>query len=99
MSQALSPRHHHFILNTDNRPHPLANTLTLIAACLGTVAVISAGFPSLHMLSGWTGAVGLATGLWSQLVSATTAGRFVNVTAMIFSGLGLLFGLGHGGLY
>ena len=99
MSQALSPRHHHFILNTDNRPHPMANTLALIAAVLGTVAVISAGFPSLHMLGGWTGATGMATGLWSQLVSATTAQRFVNVTAIIFSGLGLLFGLAHGGLY
>jgi hypothetical protein len=99
MSQTLSPRHQHFILNTDHRPHPLANTLTLITACLGTIAVISAGFPSLHMLAGWTGATGLAVGLWAQMVSATTAGRFVNATAMIFSGLGLLFGLGHGGLY
>src|ERR1700761_4491961 len=99
MSQTLSPRHQHFILNTDHRPHPLANTLSLLAAALGTIAVVGAGFPSLHMLGGWTGVFGLATRLGSQLVSATPAQRFVHVAAMIFSGLGLLFGLGHGGLY
>jgi hypothetical protein len=43
--------------------------------------------------------LGLASGLWSQMISATTAERWINVSAMIVSGVGLLFGLAHGGLY
>ncbi len=98
MSQALSPRHHHF-LNTDGRSHPMANSLALLAACFALIAVVCAWYPSLHLLGSWTGAAGLCTGLWSQMVSATTSERFINVSAMILSGLGLLFGLAHGGLY
>jgi hypothetical protein len=99
MSQALSPRHHHFILNTDGRPHPMANSLALLAACFGIIAAVCAWYPSTHLLGSWAGVAGLGTGLWSQMISATTAERFINVSAMILSGLGLLFGLAHGGLY
>lgn len=99
MSQAISPRHHHFTLNTDGRSHPMANTLSMVALCCGIIAAVSAWYPSTHLLGSWTGVVGLFTGLWSHMISATTAERFINVTALILSGVGLLFGLGHGGLY
>jgi hypothetical protein len=33
------------------------------------------------------------------MISATTAERFVNITGVVLSGIGLLFGLAHGGLY
>lgn len=99
MSQTISPRHHHLTLNTDGRRHPMANTLALLAACCAVVSAVSAWYPSTHLLGSWTGLIGLATGLWSQMISATTAERFINVSAMIVSGVGLLFGLAHGGLY
>ena len=98
MSQTVSTRHH-LTLNTDGRPHPVANTLAVLAACLAVVSAVSAWYPSTHMIGSWTGLAGLLIGLWSQMVSATTAERFINVSAMIVSGVGLLFGLAHGGLY
>ena len=99
MSQTVSSRSRHLTLNTDGRPHPLQNTLAVLAALFALISAVSAWYPSTHLLGSWTGALGLATGLWSQMVSATTAERWINCTAMIVSGVGLLFGLAHGGLY
>lgn len=99
MSQTISPQHHHFTLNTDGRPHPVANSLALVAACFAVISAVSAWYPSTHLLGAWAGLAGLGTGLFSQMVSATTAERWINVSAMVVSGVGLLFGLAHGGLY
>jgi hypothetical protein len=99
MSQTVSPQHHHLTLNTDGRRHPMANTLAVLAGCLALVAAVSAWYPSTHLVGSWTGLAGLITALWSQMISATTAERWINVSAMIVSGVGLLFGLAHGGLY
>ena len=99
MSQTVTPRHHHFILNTDGRRHPMANTLAVLAGCLALVSAVSAWYPSTHLAGSWTGAFGLLAGLWAQMISATTAERWINVSAMIISGVGFLFGLAHGGLY
>ncbi|WP_034266784.1 hypothetical protein [Actinospica robiniae] len=99
MSQTASSRHGHLTLNTDGRPHPLQNVLAVFAAACGLVAVVSAWYPSTHLVGSWAGLVGLLTAFWSQMISATTAERWINVCAMIASGIGLLFGLGHGGLY
>jgi hypothetical protein len=99
VSQTVSSQRHHLTLNTDGRSHPAQNTLAVLAAVFAIVSAVSAWYPSTHMLGAWTGAAGLATGLWSQMISATTAERWINVSAMIVSGVGLLFGLGHGGLY
>ena len=100
MSQTVSPQHQsHFILNTDGRHHPVANTLALLAGCLAVVSAVSAWYPSTHIVGSWTGVFGLLTGLYSQMISATTAERWINVSAMIVSGVGFLFGLAHGGLY
>lgn len=90
---------HHFILNTDGKSHPLENTGAAITAILGAVAAVCAFFPSMHLLGSWSGLVGMGTGLWAQMISATTAERFVIITGVVLSGIGLLFGLAHGGLY
>lgn len=99
MSQTVSSRHRHLTLNTDGRAHPAQNTLALLAAVCAIVSAVSAWYPSTHLLGSWAGVVGLATGLWSQMISATTAERWINICAMVVSGVGLLFGLAHGGLY
>jgi hypothetical protein len=100
MSQTVSPqRQSHFTLNTDGRRHPFANTLAVLAGCLAVISAVSAWYPSTHLVGSWAGGFGLVAGLWAQMISATTAERFINVSAMIVSGVGLLFGLAHGGLY
>ena len=92
-------RRNRFILNTDGESHPLQNAGSELTAVFGLVAAVCAFFPSMHLLGSWTGLAGLGTGLWSQMISATTAERFVNICAVVLSGIGLLFGLAHGGLY
>ena len=99
MSQTVSPRHHHFTLNTDGLRHPMANTLAVLAICLALVSAVSAWYPSTHLVGSWTGAFGLIAALWGQMISATTAERWINVSAMIISGVAAGFGLAHGGLY
>jgi len=90
---------HRFILNTDGQSHPLENIGAALTAIFGLVAAVCAFFPAMHLLGSWTGLAGMATGLWSQMISATTAERFVNISGVVLSGIGLLFGLAHGGLY
>ncbi|MDH6127674.1 hypothetical protein [Kitasatospora sp. GP82] len=88
-----------FTLNTDGNPHPRENTLVGIAAVLGLIAVVSAFFPSLHLLSSWAGLFGIIAGLWGQFVSVTTAERFVLMIALGMAALGFYLGIAHGGLY
>ena len=102
MARTISPENvhrPHFTLNTDGRRHPLENTGSTLTAIFGVVAAVCAFFPSMHLLGSWTGLAGRGTGLWAQMISATTAERFVNICAVVLSGVGLLFGLAHGGLY
>jgi uncharacterized ion transporter superfamily protein YfcC len=97
MAQTM-PRYH-LTLNTDGRRHPLENTATMLAALLTVVAGICALIHSTHIAASWAGFAGVAVGLWAQMISATTAERFINVCAMVISGVALMFGLAHGGLY
>jgi hypothetical protein len=97
MAQTI-PRHH-VTLNTDGRRHPLPNAATTVAAVLTVLAGVCALIHSTHIVASWAGLLGLGAGAWAQMISATTAERFVNVCAMVVSGLALLFGLAHGGLY
>lgn len=91
--------HRHHLLNTDGFSHPRENAATLLTTSFAIAAGICAMIPALHILASWAGIAGLATGGYAQMISATTAERVVNVCAMTISGLGLLFGLAHGGLY
>lgn len=98
MAQQAAARHH-FTLNTDGRPHPLPNTLTAVAVVLAVLGGVCMFFGSLHIIASWAGLLGVGAGMWAQLISATTAERCVNVCTMVVSGLAILFGLAHGGLY
>jgi hypothetical protein len=90
-------RHH--VLNTDGFSHPRENAATLLTTSFAIAAGICAVVSSLHILASWAGIAGLATAAYAQMISATTAERVVNVCAATICGLGLLFGLAHGGLY
>ena len=59
MSQTASSRHGHVTLNTDGRPHPLQNALAAFAAVCGLISVVSAWYPSTHLVGSWAGLVGL----------------------------------------
>ena len=84
-------------LNSDGRPHPRENTLAVATLLLGALAALTAFFPGLHLISSWAGLAGLLTGAWGQMVSVTTAERFLLVIGAGAAGLGLLMGMAHGG--
>lgn len=90
-------RTHHFTFNTDGRPHPLENTLVAVTAVLAVVAIVTAGFHSLHAVSSWTGVAGVLTGGYGQMVSATTAERFALIIGLGVAALGFYLGMAHGG--
>ncbi|TVL92364.1 hypothetical protein LRS74_16370 [Streptomyces sp. LX-29] len=102
MAQAARTNHRHglfSLLDTDGKPHPLENTLAVVTLALGAVAFITAQFDHLHLLSSWTGLVGIGVGLWGQMISATTGERFLLMIGLGASGVGFYLGLAHGGLW
>jgi hypothetical protein len=98
MAQHAERTHHHLTLNTDGRPHPLVNSLAVVTLVLGGIAVITSAFNSLHLLSSWTGLVGIFTGGYGQFISVTTAERFALIIGLGMSAVGFYIGVAHGGL-
>ena len=99
--QSQQPRqsHHRITLNTDGQPHPLENTLVAVTVTLGLVAFVTAFFYSLHLVSSWTGLVGILVGAYGQYRSATTAERFALIIGLGFAAMGFYLGMAHGGLF
>jgi len=91
-------RPHRLTFNTDGRPHPLVNSLAILTLALGAISVISSAFHSLHLLSSWTGLVGIFTGGWGQFISVTTTERFALIIGLGMSAVGFYIGVAHGGL-
>ncbi|MEV8127045.1 hypothetical protein AB0P07_23595 [Streptomyces sp. NPDC085944] len=85
------------LLATDGKPHPLQDTLLAVTAVLAVIAVATASFRELHVLTSWAGLLGVLTGGYGQYVSETTRERFGLVLALGVSAFGLFFGIYHGG--
>ncbi|BBA98696.1 hypothetical protein RVR_4985 [Actinacidiphila reveromycinica] len=96
-AQGSAARTHRLTFNTDGRRHPLENSLLAVTVVLGIVAVTTAGFHSLHLVSSVTGLVGILTGAWGQYISVTTAERFALIIGLGMSALGFYLGVAHGG--
>ncbi|MGZ4593122.1 MAG: hypothetical protein ACXV3C_04600 [Actinomycetes bacterium] len=96
---AHTEHHRHVTLNTDGQAHPIENVLTFAVAIFATIAIICAFFPSAHLVGSWAGVLGVATGIYAQYRSATTAERFVIIVGWGASAVGLAFNLVNGGLW
>jgi len=85
-----TPHVPHLTLNTDGRRHPRENTLTVVTFALGAVALVCAAL-GLHPLGAAAGLAGVIAGAYAQLVSATTAERWLIVfgAGAAFVGFGL----------
>jgi FtsH-binding integral membrane protein len=95
----------HVTLNSDGRPHPLLNALSIFTLLVGLVSFVlglvirnvpSAGF-ALAVVTTVTGLVSLLVGLVAQMVSATREQRVIIVAGIIAGFVGLALGLAHGG--
>ncbi|KIF06812.1 membrane protein [Streptomyces sp. RSD-27] len=87
------------LLATDGKPHPLQDTLVAVTLVLGAVAFVTAFFHHLHLLSSWTGLIGIVTGAYGQFISETTRERFALIIGLGASGIGFFLGMAHGGLF
>ncbi|MCX4511975.1 hypothetical protein OHA27_17030 [Streptomyces sp. NBC_01619] len=87
------------LLATDGKPHPLQDTLMVVTLVLGAVAFVTAQFDNLHLLSSWSGLIGIGTGAYGQFISATTRERFLLIIGLGASAFGFFLGMAHGGLF
>ncbi|MFI9150830.1 hypothetical protein [Streptomyces sp. NPDC053367] len=99
MAQALRPNTAGSLFATDGKPHPLQDTLLAVTVVLGLISFITAMFHNLHLLSSWTGLVGIITGAYGQWVSETTRERFGLILGLGACAVGFFLGMAHGGLF
>ncbi|MEV5016319.1 hypothetical protein ACIGW1_23880 [Streptomyces sp. NPDC053780] len=99
MAQIMRPaRPRTGLLATDGKPHPLQHALLAATLVLAVLALATASFRGLHVLTSWAGLLGVLTGGYGQYVSETTRERFGLVLGLGASAAGLFFGIYHGGL-
>ncbi|OUD04833.1 hypothetical protein [Streptomyces swartbergensis] len=100
MAQALRPNTAGGLFATDGKPHPLQDTLLAVTLVVGITSFITALVDEdLHLLSSWTGLVGILTGAYGQWVSETTRERFGLILGLGAAGVGFFLGMAHGGLF
>ncbi|MFJ6571392.1 hypothetical protein ACIQNU_28665 [Streptomyces sp. NPDC091292] len=99
MAQAMRPNSATSLLATDGKAHPLQDALVAVTLVLGLTAAISSIFSGLHLLSSWTGLVGILAGGYGQFISVTTRERFGLILGLGASAVGFFIGMAHGGLF
>jgi hypothetical protein len=95
----------HVSLNSDGRPHPVENALTVFTLVVGILSFvlgmivrnISSPGAALTITATATGLASLLVGLYAQMVSDTREQRVLIVTGIIAGFVGLALGLSHGG--
>ncbi|MCJ1678695.1 hypothetical protein MTF65_15335 [Streptomyces sp. APSN-46.1] len=87
------------LLSTDGKPHPLQDILVAATLILGAVAFVTGFFENLHLLSSWTGLVGILTGAYGQFISETTRERFALIVGLGAAAVGFYLGMFYGGLF
>jgi hypothetical protein len=92
MSPLAIPRH-----LAARQAHPLENSLAVVTVVAGLFTFVTGAVHTTHFIAVCVGFATFLFGLYSQMVSATTPERWLNVLGigMAFVGLGL--GLSHGG--
>ncbi len=104
MTGALRNRERTNILNSDGRPHPVQNMLTIFTLVVGLISfVLGMIVRNVHtgaaviVIATATGLVACLVGLYVQMVSSTREQRVLIVTGIIAGFVGLAIGLSKGG--
>ncbi|MFJ9815962.1 hypothetical protein ACIRU3_11920 [Streptomyces sp. NPDC101151] len=99
MTQALRPNTAGSFFATDGKAHPLQDALTVATLVLGVLSFATSFFHGLHLLTSWTGLLGIIVGMYGQWISETTRERTGLILGLGASGVGFLIGMAHGGLF
>ncbi|MFF8031376.1 MULTISPECIES: hypothetical protein [unclassified Streptomyces] len=99
MAQVMRPNTAGGLFATDGKPHPLQATLLAVTLVLGLTSFVTAMFHHLHLLSSWTGLLGIFTGAYGQWISETTRERFGLILGLGAAAVGFFLGMAHGGLF
>ncbi|MFA1540205.1 hypothetical protein [Actinomadura monticuli] len=84
---------------TEAKPesHRYQDVLAVAAVTIGIAALILGWIPATHFPGAVLGVIGLPVALYSQMISATTNERWLNVIGMVASFIGAGFALSNGG--
>lgn len=77
--------------------HRFQDVLAVVAVTIGLAALVLGWIPETHFPGAVVGVIGLPLALYSQMVSATTNERWLNVIGMVASFLGIAFAFSNGG--
>jgi CHASE2 domain-containing sensor protein len=77
--------------------HPREASLAVITLVGGLIAAVSGVVHTAHFVAVCVGIATIIFGLYSQLVSATTSERWINVIGIGLAFVGVGLGLSHGG--
>jgi hypothetical protein len=84
---------------TGNRTLTREQVLAGLVLALGAFSTVCAFVPAWHVPGSWTGLIGLALGAVAQMLSTSTAQRWVIVPGWVLSFIGLAVGIDNGGLW
>jgi FtsH-binding integral membrane protein len=104
MADGVRTGRHLSILDTDGRPHPLEDAMTIFVLLAGLVSFVLGLVirnvhtgPAGHITATATGLAALLVGLYAQMVSNTRNQRVLIVAGIIAGFVGLAIGLSQGG--
>jgi len=84
-------------LNTDGKPHPFENSLTVFTLVAGLVGFALGFIVRMHLAATVIGGAAFIVGLYAQLISATRAQRMLIVVGITGGFVGMGLGFAHGG--
>ncbi len=87
----------HVTLNSDGKPHPVENTLTVVTFVAGIAAFALGFIVAQHLAAVILGLVALFVGMYVQLISATREERIIIMTGVVAAFVGAGLGFAHGG--
>lgn len=98
MPQAVQPPQRDIgLFAGDGKHHVAPDTLLAITLVFGAVSLVLAQWHGLHVPATWTGLIGIVTGAWGQMISATTRERFPMLLGLGAAGLGFFLAMARGG--